>query len=325
MNTFDRFQTGKDDHGRRLDRIIRRLYPELSLSVIYRMFRTGSILLSGKKAQGANLIKAGDEITVKRSNLMSAKLSPDKSIISTPPDVSKNLSLIFQSYIIRSTPDLIIINKPKGILAHGSEGLDEMVTAFFSGKLAASLAFRPAPLHRLDRNTSGALAISASLTGARVFSSALREGLIGKEYLAVLDGLLEGELCMKDHLTRDIKALKSSVSGDNSGAYAETNLFPIARGTRHTLVAIRISTGLTHQIRVQCAHHGYPLAGDKKYGGSSRHSGYLLHCACLEFPDGFGLDFPKKVTAPLPSPFLSSLKGIFAPRSLDSEDLQRYF
>ncbi|MGD9938277.1 MAG: RluA family pseudouridine synthase [Clostridia bacterium] len=325
MSVFDRFQAGPDDHGRRVDRIIRRLYPGLPLSLLYRMFRTGSVRLSGKKAKGADLVHSGDEILVKHAQGMSSVHGAADDEALPKPDQVRKAYQLFESLILISTPDLIFINKPKGLLTHGPEGIDELTTAYYSDKPSVSLSFRPAPLHRLDRNTSGVLVISASIVGAQAFSAAMKSGAIGKIYLALLDGRLEKELHMKDRLVRNRVDRTSAVVVSDAGALAETWLTPVIVGARHTLVAVRISTGLTHQIRVQCASHGFPLSGDRKYAGSSLRGGYLLHCAELSFPPTIGVEAPMMVTAPLPQAFKMTLESIFDPASLDSKALRRYF
>lgn len=324
MSSFDSFQTGPDDQGRRVDRIIRRLYPGLPLSMLYRMFRTGSVRLSGKKAKGADLIQAGDQILVRRPPGLEPLPSPvdgEAMVFSRQHD--KNCQF-FESLILFHTPDLIIVNKPKGLLTHGQNGLDVLTTAYFSNKVPASLSFRPAPLHRLDRNTSGALAISASIHGARAFSAALHTGVIGKEYLALLDGRLENEVLMKDRLSRNGQKRTSAVISGGIGPIAETRLLPLISNESHTLVAIRILTGLTHQIRVQCASQGHPLSGDEKYGGQPLRGGYLLHCFKLELPEDSGAESPIVITAPMPGAFRKIMEAIFDPTSLDSEAFQRY-
>lgn len=325
MSAFERFQTGPDDQGRRVDRILRRLYPGLPLSVLYRMFRTGSVRLSGKKAKGADLIQAGDEIVVKHPQGLYGEFGNEDTKALPNPGQIKRHSQLFESLILVKTPDLIIINKPKGLLTHGPEGLDELTTAYFSEKPSTSLSFRPAPLHRLDRNTSGVLAVSASIIGAQAFSAAMKSGLIGKEYIALLDGRLETSLHMEDRLLRSDKDKTSAVVDGQNGAIAETLLIPLVANLRHTVVVVRISTGLTHQIRVQCASHGFPLSGDTKYAGTPLQGGYLLHCAGLKFPAKFAAKVPVQMTAPLPSAFISALEAIFDPAYLDSKALQRYF
>jgi 23S rRNA pseudouridine955/2504/2580 synthase len=325
MSPFDCFQTGLDDQGRRLDRIVRKLYPGLPLSMLYRMFRTGSIRLSGRKAKGAELIEPGDEIMVRRPQGPDSLFSPppNRERPSNPVDINKKKQF-FESLMLARTPDLIILNKPKGMLTHGPGGLDEIASVYFLDRMQASLSFKPAPLHRLDRNTSGALAVSASIIGARAFSAAIRAGSIGKEYLALLDGRLEHEVFLHSSLSRDSQKRTSSIASGGKGPIAETRLFPLVASANHTLVAIRISTGLTHQIRVQSASLGFPLSGDRKYGGKARVGGYLLHCSKLEFPDDLGAESPKTVAAPLPQDFRDALESIFAPQSLDSAAFRRY-
>jgi 23S rRNA pseudouridine955/2504/2580 synthase len=293
--------------------------------MLYRMFRTGSVRLSGKKAKGADLIQSGDEILVKHPQGMYFSHGNANKEPQPDPDRVKKACQLFESLILARTPDLIIINKPKGLLTHGPDGIDELTTAYFSERPSLSLSFRPAPLHRLDRNTSGALVVSASLAGAQAFSASMRSGLIGKEYLALLDGRLEKGLHMEDHLIRDGTARTSSVVSGDEGSIAETWLTPLMVSTGHTLVSVRIATGLTHQIRAQCSFHGFPLSGDRKYEGSPLRGGYLLHCAGLSFPPAMGAAVPANITAALPQAFKSTLESIFDPASLDSKAVQRYF
>ena len=324
MSSFVSFQTGPDDQGRRLDRIVRRLYPEIPLSVLYRMFRTGSIRLSGRKAKGADLIEPGDDIRIRWPSGLDSLTPGIENIMVPNPAASSKSSELFESLILARTSDLIFLNKPKGLVTHGQAGLDELTTEYLSGRLQASLSFKPAPLHRLDRNTSGAIAVSASIIGARAFSEALRAGRIGKEYLALLDGRLDHEVVMRNRLRRDDQTKTSTVTDDGEGPIAETGLFPLLASTDHTLVSIKISTGLTHQIRVQCAAQGFPLSGDSKYGGKPLVGGYLLHCCHLELPEDIEAESPGTVKAPLPQAFRTVLKDIFDPVSLDSEAFRRY-
>jgi 23S rRNA pseudouridine955/2504/2580 synthase len=300
------------------------LYPDLPLSVVYRMFRTGSIRLSGRKSKGSELVQSGDEIMVHRPAGSGSVLRDRGVQAPANPDLVRRSTEFLESILLEQTPDLMIINKPKGLLTHGPAGLDEIIAAYHAGTPQSSLSFRPAPLHRLDRNTSGALAVSASINGARTFSAALRDGRIGKEYLALLDGRLEAAIVLKDRLSRDGENRTSTVIRDGDGPIADTRLVPICANAEYTLAAVRITTGLTHQIRVQCASHGHPLAGDGKYGGSPLKGSYLLHCAFLEFPADLGAANPGTCAAPLPPAFRAVIRGIFDPVSLDSEAFRRY-
>jgi 23S rRNA pseudouridine955/2504/2580 synthase len=196
------------------------------------------------------------------------------------------------------------------------------------GKLAPSLSFKPGPLHRLDKPTSGIIVFSTSLEGARRFSALLKDGKIRKRYLAILEGDLQQSEVWEESLMRDGEALKTVIaeaSGEKPNAatdkarLARTRAMPLKRGRKagriYTLAQFEIDTGRTHQIRAQAAHHGYPLAGDRKYGGSG--SRFFLHAAELELPAGsfqdgeIGGKAPWVIRAPLPEDFERAIGEIF--------------
>jgi 23S rRNA pseudouridine955/2504/2580 synthase len=221
--------------------------------------------------------------------------------------------------IIRETPHLLFVNKPPGISTHGKNSLDEMAAAYLRGKIEASLSFRPGPLHRLDRETSGVITFSKSLTGARDFSCALRSGRIQKTYIAILEGRLEQAETWADMLAYDGATRRSYFPpelpptggrhkagsvGEGSGAAkpALTTVKPLAVRGGRTLALIKIDTGRTHQIRAQAALRGFPLEGDTKYGGKRRvrkagEPAFFLHALCLELPPE-----PPSATSQAPEP-----------------------
>lgn len=337
------FQAGPDDAGRRLDRIIKSLLPGHALSALYRMLRSGDIRLNGKKASPETVLSLGDRIGLRLPEAEARALS---ALAGRPAAGSGGLALgpatgqakdqasYFAGLIVWSSPDLIVVNKPRGLLSHGPGGIDELALAYLSDRSSRSLSFRPAPLHRLDRNTSGALAVSASMAGAQAFSEALRNGELIKLYLAVLEGRLEEKTRWRDWLRRDTEArisrigAQGSAGGDPAGAAARPaslSVHPLAwtgDGSRgFTLAAVELETGLTHQIRAQCAHHGHPLAGDLKYGGSpfpgglGPEGGALLHCALLSCPQDTKAALPCPALAPLPPGSEAAVAGLFGARA----------
>jgi len=312
------FEIGPDDAGRRLDRILRYLLPSVPLSMVYRLFRDGAVRVSGKRVDGAYRTLAGEIIEVRLAD------NPDNEvpIRNTSRETSREVAAFFVSIVIVETPDIAVVNKPRGVLSHGQGGIDEAAIAYFSERIAASLAFTPAPLHRLDRNTSGALAVSASLAGATSFSQALRDGLVEKSYIAVLGGNLRAEGQWVDDMTRDDESKTSSVVTAASDAAcpgpvgkaarrAEARAIPLLHGEGMTLALIRLGTGRTHQIRAQAAAHGYALAGDAKYGGQPLDGGYILHCAMLATPSGVGKPEGLRVEAPLPQVASQTIARLF--------------
>jgi 23S rRNA pseudouridine955/2504/2580 synthase len=228
---------------------------------------------------------------------------------------------------------LLVLNKPAGLAVHGPDGdnLDMRVQSYLEGKIPASLSFRPGPLHRLDKPTSGIVVFSSCLEGAKTFSRLLGEGKLFKTYLAVLEGNLEEVALWNDSLFRDKKLRKSiagrekvSVNAGNSRVKdAVTRLRPLCRSKSRelTLALVEPETGRTHQIRSQAALHHFPLWGDRKYGSKGK-GGFFLHALSLEFPPEEP-SFPRRIAAPLPDAFSAFLRERFSPE-LNEEIEKRY-
>ncbi|MBU0934589.1 MAG: RluA family pseudouridine synthase [Spirochaetes bacterium] len=304
------YKAGKDDHNRRLDKILKIMLPDASLSAIFKLMRTGRIRVNNAKSIPAYRICEGDIISIPEIELVDTR--------NVESNFGSDAAIYFQTLIIAETADLVLVNKPRGMLTHGTNGLDVLAKSYFSNRMGTALAFTPAPLHRLDRNTSGIVAVSASLRGANEFSSALHDGKIHKEYLALVDGELKKEELLEDYLVRDAEIKKSALSTDHKGQLARTIIRPLLTTHNYTLASIVLETGRTHQIRTQCAAHGYALSGDKKYAGSFLDGGYLLHAWKLEFANDCTLfgQLPATLTAPLSSSALQTLGSFFAENQL---------
>ena len=210
---------GPDDADRRIDRILRTILPGMPLSAVYRLFREKAVALSGTKVDGSARTHAGDILEVR----LAAGDAGSAGSGTTPTGDGETgtraaESLRFTAMILLETPDLAVVNKPRGVLTHGPGGIDEAARAYYAARIASSLAFTPAPLHRLDRDTSGALAVSASSAGAARFSEALRSGLVEKTYLALLSGDLEQEETWRDTLGRDSTTGTSFVVDEGKSA-----------------------------------------------------------------------------------------------------------
>jgi 23S rRNA pseudouridine955/2504/2580 synthase len=296
-----------DDDGRRLDRLLRKALPELPLSLIHRLLRKGRILVDGRPGGAADRIRAGSFITIPQGAAKNIPPEgPPEKGPAEPPGGAKNREL---PDILREEGGLLFLNKPPGIAVHGRGSLEDLVRSYLGDKLPPSLSFRPGPLHRLDKPTSGIIVFSASLEGARYFSALLREGRIKKQYLALVDGKLDAPGVWEDPLLRDRREQKTLPAGEG-GKYARTRVFPLASSPRYSLILAEIETGRTHQIRAQGAIHGFPLAGDRKYGGSFLRGGLLLHAWLLEFQEG-AASAPLSVRAPLPERFRQKIAELF--------------
>jgi 23S rRNA pseudouridine955/2504/2580 synthase len=269
----------QDDHGRRLDRVLRKALPELPLSLIHRLLREGKVLVDRRPRDGGFRISAGEEISLPAGGGRAG----EKREAGTAPALR----------IIYEDADFLVLNKEAGLPVHGGgDSLEALARAYLAAKLAPSLSFRPGPLHRLDRPTSGILVFSASLEGARRFSALLREGGIRKHYLALAEGCLEGPGIWEDRLLRDREDRRTVLSAEGKSARTRYSALRPAGGGgtgAYTLLVLEPETGRTHQIRAQAAAHGHPLGGDSKYGGgplpgTRPGAPFLLHAWKLSCP-----------------------------------------
>jgi 23S rRNA pseudouridine955/2504/2580 synthase len=323
---------GKDDSGRRLDRILRKALPDLSLSLIHRLLRQKRILVDDKPASLNNRIEQGMVIKVYApathiNNQVNGNFVNQKTFvvnkknphIRTPvPSPQSPVPILWQG------SGIIVFNKPQGLSTHGPASLDSIVNAWLGSTLPRSLSFRPGPLHRLDKPTSGAIAFSQTLEGAKLFSALLRERKLEKTYITIVEGCMKGEETWQDFLEHDKNAHKTFVK--TRCAYEERTPVPISKQAlttvktlssngSYSLIEARIKTGRHHQIRAQAAAHGHPLAGDIKYGGKPlpgqlRGGGFFLHAwkiKFLESPDSL----PQEIIAPLPQAFQSQIEDLF--------------
>ena len=322
-----------DDDDRRLDRILRKALRDLSLSAIHRLLRQGDVLVDGKAEKADYRVKSGQTITV---NNVEQNLIP-KKYNSTKED---KLSGNYRNSSVHSGPcgnkldiiyegaGLLILNKPEGIAVHGKNSLEDQVLNYLKPKLKPSLSFRPGPLHRLDKPSSGIIAFSTSLEGARFFSALLQERKVTKHYLAIVEGVIKKPEIWTDELSRDHKQKKTFTSDDDSKAKtAITKIKALAVGSGCTLIEAEIETGRTHQIRAQAAAHGHVLLGDIKYGSPKtnianlpckkdlKDNGFFLHAWRLKFPHSSTLardsPLPLSIEAPLPERFRKKLEEIF--------------
>lgn len=294
---FRDYTAGKDDDGRRLDRILRIFLKDAGLGEIYKLVRKGLVKVNHKKAKPDSHVFEGDIISIADFLINQNEDKTEKAPSSKP----------FTLKIVFENQHLLIIDKPYGRSVHGIEGqsIDEEVASYYqtkkAGQPADSMSFRPGPLHRLDRNTSGLLVFSMSLEGAHWFSEGIKNHTIQKKYY----GLAEGKLLKAEDWQDTINTDQTAITTASPLAYGRLGKLDV------TLVEYAIKTGRKHQIRIQSQLHGHSLAGDKTYGGKpcpQLKRQYYLQAYSLTFPDNNPLDLPVQIKIGLSPDFISLLE-----------------
>ena len=324
------FTLGENDAGRRLDRILRRVLKESSQSTVEGALRKGLVRLNGKKAAASAITSAGDVLSCASFLLADAfSQGPEaaqnevsaKSDGGAPLYASRKSADLFQAPkapapaacpypIVFKNEHLLLIDKPAGVAVHGAGSVAE----FFAQQKTDSLAFAPAPLHRLDKGTSGLLAVSQSLAGARWFCQKIATHEIKKFYWGIVCGSLDREETWEDqlnlegvgafHTPQAVLQAEPAPFGASQNAgrvktvRAKTIATPLKRGLYNgapiTLVQFQIFTGRKRQIRAQCAARNIPLLGDNRYGQSAPTGRFYLRAVRLEFPKN-ELGLPPKI------------------------------
>jgi len=214
-----------DDAGRRLDRILRKALPDFPLSALHRLLRKGKVLVNGKSAEGKDRITAGTVIKVPVQKT-ERQLNEDQTANRNQRPAGKQNKT--KPDILWEGTGLLILNKPAGLATHAhlvsgqADTLEKQALSYLAGTLPPSLSFRPGPLHRLDKPTSGIIVFALNLDAARRFSVLLKEGSIRKRYLAIVEGDLRQSEVWEDVLFRDQEKQKTFVSGGLPFALAES-------------------------------------------------------------------------------------------------------
>ena len=295
---------GKNEEGQRLDRILIRLLPNAGKGLLFKMLRKKNIVLNGKKAEGSERLNLGDEIKMFFSDESYAKLSGRETsdnisingdnktseagtLVRTENQIShdtEKLAVQLSNMIVYEDDDVIILDKPKGVLSQKAENTDislnEMLIAYMTGKGELSeeqlATFKPSMCNRLDRNTSGLICGGKTLKGLRGLSELFRSRDLDKYYLCIVKGKIEKPQRIEGYLIKDEALNKVSVkplSVQDGGTGKDikeskivTEYRPLGYGEGCTLLEVKLITGKSHQIRAHLASIGHPLAGDMKYG-----------------------------------------------------------
>lgn len=219
-----------------------------------------------------------------------------------------------QLEIVWQDEHLLVIDKPPGLVVHPARGhregtLSQLLADSVVGGMAGGDPDRPGIVHRLDRDTSGLLVVARTEEAHRLLQQALRERLIVREYLALVEGLPPARTgTIEAPIGRHPRIRTRMAVGGNAAREARTH-FTLERSLAGvSLLRLRLDTGRTHQIRVHLQAIGHPVCGDPEYGtvGMLGLTRQFLHATRLAFPHPIGGE-PIDVESPLPEDLREAL------------------
>lgn len=236
----------------RLDQALAQLFPDYSRSQLQQWIKLGYVCINKKCCTSPK-----EKVHVDQTIEINAQLLKKESWDAQPIPL----------HIVYEDEDLIVINKPVGLVVHpGAGNYDQtLVNALLHHDATLAHVPRAGLIHRLDKNTSGLLIIARTLTTHQALVSALQLRKITREYEAVVQGVMRSGGTIDAPIGRH-RIHRTHMSVTASGKKAITHYRVIERFRAHTHVRLKLETGRTHQIRVHLAHINYPIVGDPVYG-----------------------------------------------------------
>jgi 23S rRNA pseudouridine955/2504/2580 synthase len=313
------FTVSADDDGIRLDRWFKRHLPDASFNLVSRWARTGQLRVDGRRATPGDRIEAGQMIRVPPAE----PAAPARPKVARPNLTEDEVAFVNEIVIHRDAAALVV-NKPPGLATQGGTKTRQHLDGLLDG-LADESGNRPKLVHRLDKDTSGALLLARTARAAAFFSKSFSGRTARKVYWAIVAGVPaveDGYIDLPLAKQPGTGGEKMHVEEGGDALPARTRYRVIERaGNRAAWVELHPLTGRTHQLRVHMAAIGHPIVGDGKYGGQDAFlTGAIsrklhLHARRLriDHPDGGRID----VTAELPPHFAETLANLGFDPALD--------
>ena len=283
----------KKEENLRLDKALSLLLSDVSRSKIQSHLENGLVLVNSKQEKSSYKLKENDVISLEDFPLEKSDLNPED----IPLD------------IVYEDDDLIVINKPKGLVVHPGAGNTDHTLAnalkFYSDKLSSLNGdFRPGIVHRIDKDTAGLLVVAKNDPSHAFLAEQLSNHTLARKYYALVLGVIsENEGKIIAPIGRDKKYRQRMAVDMMNGKDAETSFKVVERFKDSTLVECILKTGRTHQIRVHMDYIGHPVIGDPVYGKGNRtfyDDGQLLFAHEIHFVHPktkkemtFSVDLPK--------------------------------
>lgn len=283
---------GDNETGKRLDVLLRQSLPHAGSGFLYKMLRKKNITLNGHKADGTERLAKGDLVRIFFSDDTLNKFSGTKMSTSDLDDTGPenvNAGYFINCYeiienkgkigIVYEDEDVIVINKPSGLLSQKSTPESISVNEWLIGYLLTKgiitpdqlFTYRPSVVNRLDRNTSGLLLCACNLKAARALSKAVKERRVGKFYRCIVYGKYIGRAVLRGYMLKDndnfVNVFEEDENVPENAKYMESKVTFLKYNNTHdvSLLEIELVTGRSHQIRVSLFCEGFPIVGDRKY------------------------------------------------------------
>ena len=285
-----------DTAGERLDAFLARCADDMSRSAAQRLIEEGCVKRNGKPGKKNDKLNIGDTI---------------EYTIPEPKEVdivAKEIPLD----IVYEDEDVLVINKPKGLVVHPAAGhqddtlVNGLLYALGDDLSGINGELRPGIVHRIDKDTSGLLAVAKNDRAHTFLASQLKDHTMARTYEAIVCGSFREDSGTVDApIGRHPSDRKKMTVTERNSKHAVTHWEVVARYRGYTHIRCRLETGRTHQIRVHMAHIGHPILGDMVYGHKKPELGQDSQCLhagalCFRHPkDGR----PVMVFAPLPDYF----------------------
>ncbi len=299
---------GKNEAGQRLDKYLIKLLPDAGASFLYKMLRKKNITLNEKKCTGKEILLENDFVRIFFSDETYTKFQGGAQLHEKKHKSYSRKELAEKEIIIiYEDNDILILNKPIGILSQKSSEQDISMNEYLSGYLldtgvvteAELQTFHPAVVNRLDRNTCGLILAGKTLSGLQFLSKIIKDRSLQKYYRTLVYGKweihsqLEGFL-LKDDKKNQVQIVQQNIPGsdpiktgiDSIGLYQIEHI-------SITELEIHLITGKSHQIRAHMASCGHPLLGDPKYGSDRYRTFEQKHHLKTQLLCSYRLVFPE--------------------------------